>query len=407
MIVNKAILILLLTSTWIQCWAIDVNSELTGISATRNKGESYESAALKYEMLYLNLKQTKKRNKRGIEYTPKNIATSITNIDFSEIPKWDSYSNLNNAFMSGRDSQFITDENNVKRRLPWLYPQDGCFVRAALLSRILTDNNYQDTKKLFVFGKLKATTINAPDGSVSWWYHVAVVASVQDTVYVFDPSIDPSAPIKLNKWIKNLTNPVDELKFSLCDKNTYHPFSSCNNPTKISKNILLSDINYYLNLEKSNLIDLKRNIKQELADNPPWRNKIIYLADESSPKTVGGTYVKYNHYSNKVEYFILNNFNDEQVINDIPTHQNNNSHWTYIGTSFNENYVQKIMSWSEDGYVLGSVFKHNPPNYKKTVYFRLINLDTDGSYGDFPTNNQDNRYWEYLEEDYPSLLKLK
>ena len=49
---------------------------------------------------------------------------------------------------------------------------------------------------------------------------------------------------------------------------------------------------------------------------------------------------------------------------------------------------------------IGDIFIYNNPHNEDIEYFRLKPLGSDNRYWYFPTDKQDNQYWEYLGTDY-------
>lgn len=68
------------------------------------------------------------------------------------------------GFRSLRDARWLTmpGMRDFKRRSSWLYPDDGCFARAALGGQKLESWDYPRPKKLFIFGDLEVKTANSP-----------------------------------------------------------------------------------------------------------------------------------------------------------------------------------------------------------------------------------------------------
>lgn len=89
-------------------------------------------------------------------------------------------------------------------QIPFRYPEDGCYARAHEMARLLEEKGVE-SEKIFLFGNLRVETRFAPEGVVTWWYHVAPVVQVQDEVggagrVVIDPSVSSSA-LQVSEWI--------------------------------------------------------------------------------------------------------------------------------------------------------------------------------------------------------------
>jgi hypothetical protein len=140
--------------------------------------------------------------------------SSFAEATWSRVPTI-SESDLQASFEMVREEKFFTDEVARQRRATWLYPDDGCFVRAtvadSLIAKVLQSpaSPAVSTAKIFAFGNPQVRTTNSPIGTVEWWYHVAAISKVtkatsggpQDEYYVYDPAIDPQAPIPVKAWL--------------------------------------------------------------------------------------------------------------------------------------------------------------------------------------------------------------
>jgi hypothetical protein len=176
-------------------------------------------------------------------------------------------------FTEVRDSRNFTWLLNTTfpRRAAWLYPQDGCWIRAAFASHLAENRGEGPLKKLFIFGELTARTRNAPSGLVDWWYHVvSVYRTAAGEIRVIDPAIDPAKAMELDAWIRAVNTSNGAVEFSLCESSTYSPSDACAASQAPSWSILESDAQAYLDLEWDNLKVLQRDPTKELADQPPW-----------------------------------------------------------------------------------------------------------------------------------------
>jgi hypothetical protein len=158
------------------------------------------------------------------------------------------------------------------RRAAWLYPQDGCWIRAAFASSLSEKRGEGPLKKLFIFGELTARTRNAPSGLVDWWYHVvSIYKTAAGDVRVIDPAIDPAKAMELDAWIQTVNTSNGAVEFSLCESSTYSPSDVCAASQAPTWSTIESDAQAYLDLEWDNLTALQRDPTKELADHPPWR----------------------------------------------------------------------------------------------------------------------------------------
>lgn len=95
--------------------------------------------------------------------------------------------------------------------IPFHFPEDGCYMRAHEMSRILEVNGIY-SQKLFIFGKLYAEAPWAPTGWAKWDFHVAPVISVETPEgkleqRVLDPSLFDH-PVPVEEWQRKQTNQV-------------------------------------------------------------------------------------------------------------------------------------------------------------------------------------------------------
>lgn len=132
------------------------------------------------------------------------------------------------------------------RKIFWLYPDDGCFARAALANGLLEQSGFSTPKTVFAFGNLSLNTENTPDGVASWWFHVAPIVEVDGARYVLDPAVNPEGPILLKEWLDKIGTPK-KIRVAICGSGTYSPSSPCNYQTVYKPESQTR--NYYLNEE--------------------------------------------------------------------------------------------------------------------------------------------------------------
>ena len=239
-------------------------SQAQALSAKRLQDETYEQASIR----------SRENSPRilGNGYDgAQRYQTSIERLSVLEIPEISSAQEMQDHFKFVRDTKFITDSSlDFSRRSSWLYPDDGCYIRAEVASHNLVEKGYAAPKKIFVFGNLHARTKNAPAGFVSWWYHVAVTYRLGPVAYVFDPAINPNKVLTLQEWDEAIGGNSSRLQYAICDTNAVDPDSSCKEPHKRSYQAVLNEQLGFLDDEWQRLEDLHRDPVKELGDNPPW-----------------------------------------------------------------------------------------------------------------------------------------
>lgn len=206
-------------------------------------------------------------------------AKPLSQLDFSSVPQWQQrpLQQLLSVFQYVRDLRFVpwSGHQNFPRRSTWLYPDDGCFARAALVNQNLEKHKFVRPGKLFAFGDLKVKTPNAPGGSVSWWYHVVPIVRVGQNVFVFDPAIEPDHPLTPKEWFAKMADSPQNLTASVCDSYAYAPSSPCfeSDPRNASDTNAINDQMNYLDSEWARIQDLGRDPQRELGDSPPWAHR--------------------------------------------------------------------------------------------------------------------------------------
>ncbi len=123
----------------------------------------------------------------------------------------------------------IFQEMTVNGKIPFGFPEDGCFARAHEMSRELeNDNPKVMTGKVFATGLFRLENDKAATGAVSWGFHVAPFFILDNGhgrhIWVIDPSLFYE-PEPIEKWLTELTSGVkSELKeVFLTSRFIYHP----------------------------------------------------------------------------------------------------------------------------------------------------------------------------------------
>ncbi|CAN5480606.1 hypothetical protein BH10BDE1_BH10BDE1_24510 [soil metagenome] len=199
--------------------------------------------------------------------------SSFKNAHWERVPPIDS-TVMQTSFEFARDEKAHTDENLRARRATWLYPDDGCFVRAVMAADFIAKKSNVKPMKIFAFDNLTVKTANSPSGEVEWWYHVAAITKVVDAAsgtekfYVYDPAIQPKAPMEVTDWLKAMHAPNAQI--AICATDAYDPDSNCETGEADAKGRAQNEASWFLPSEWSRLEELGRDPKAELGEKPPW-----------------------------------------------------------------------------------------------------------------------------------------
>jgi len=253
---NKLLSLLLL----IPCFFF-ANSVHSNVFQYRSSNETYQDALNR-------IKKTIPNNIFARE-NPLNQKVPITEIDFSPAPKITTYEELMHMFYVIRDSRFLYEKSDFARRISWLYPDDGCFSRAAMTGIKLEKERLVRPAKIFAFGDLMIQTPYSSAGAVYWWYHVAAVVNYMGTMYVLDPALKADGPMLAEEWY-NKMGEEKNLKGIVCNEYTYDPLDYCINATVKSDAYAQRDQPEFLELEWKRMRKLGYDPEKILGDNPPW-----------------------------------------------------------------------------------------------------------------------------------------
>ncbi len=195
----------------------------------------------------------------------------IKNIDFSLAPQIITYEELLTMFYLVRDTRFLYEESSPAfgRRISWLYPDDGCFSRAAMTGIKLETEHFIRPAKIFAFGDLALQTPYSSSGEVYWWYHVAAVVNYMGTIYVLDPALKSDGPMLVDDWY-NKMGAEENLTGVVCNPYTYDPFDYCYKASTKSDAFARRDQSEYLEKEWDRMQSLSFDPMQILGNNPPW-----------------------------------------------------------------------------------------------------------------------------------------
>lgn len=238
------------------------------ISATRNVDESWQVARQR-EMLKIPHKPM-----QGFYQSAEIAAKPWLAFNSYEVKEWPSYQELKRAFEFVRDYEFLIDPIQFPaftRRVTWLYPDDGCYIRAALARQLLKAANFKELSRIFIFGNLSVRSNNSPNGWVNWWYHTALAARVGSQVYIFDPAINYHEPMKVQDWVSAQgKNYVNSFKVSTCKSTTFLPNSNCLVFDEQDDEVKFEWKTELLRLEWRRQLLLGRDPSMVLGPAPPW-----------------------------------------------------------------------------------------------------------------------------------------
>jgi hypothetical protein len=187
---------------------------------------------------------------------------------------WPSYKIIQDNFEKLRDIRYFQERPDFLRRVSWLYPDDGCWTRAAAVIKDLfgplnnSFNAYPRPAKVFAFGNLCVNTKNSPSGVVRWWYHTAPIIkdAATNQTYVLDPSIDTQKPLTMNAWVNAITSNQGECKdyvstvdsINVCNGYGSGPSDQCHANYKEEANSMLVQTEFQ-DLERERLVILGRD----------------------------------------------------------------------------------------------------------------------------------------------------
>ncbi len=237
---------------------------------------AYRDLDTPYEFYEGNLLKNSE-NEKGFDELPTAKFTALGSAklyDESKLPKttpWKDQKALQERFVQMRDARFLewARDPNFPRRETWMYPDDGCYSRAAVANGNFFKWFVPVPGKVFAFGHLRVKTRNSPRGVVGWWYHVAPVVEVGNVKYVLDPSIEPKSPLPLKDWLARMGNPA-KMKVAICGSGTYSPRDNCAKETDGLELRAKRVQQIFLGKEWARLQAMKRDPHKELGEEPPW-----------------------------------------------------------------------------------------------------------------------------------------
>lgn len=205
----------------------------------------------------------------------------VAAVKWDYTPSWDD-ADIWEQFKAIRDTPFLkaTSSGPYFRRIPWLFPDEGCYYRAwqAVNVLIKSTNRLPLPNKLFVWGDFNVLTPDHPDGSVFFKdYHVAAVVRRKSNgePVVLDPTVDRCRPLPWKDWLLRLSpqlSDYDQLGWGivLADSTAYGSMSNIRGNSPPGDDALNSDREGYLNDEWARQAALGRDPTVVLGSTPPW-----------------------------------------------------------------------------------------------------------------------------------------
>ncbi|MHB1948461.1 MAG: protein-glutamine glutaminase family protein [Gammaproteobacteria bacterium] len=239
-------------------------------SAYRAKNQDWHIAAQKH------LKHTSDEDQSivatALSWNPTTLDTQQKLLN--NVPVWPNYQTIKEQFEYLKTHHYLIDpmDANIKRIIPWRYPLDYCFERAAAAVSLYNNQALSRPAKVFAFGNLELLSAfgPAPDNILSFWYHVApVIRDKQtNTVYVLDPSLNLDAPLPLESWLKQLVELSHDrsLKVNICNGFGAVPQDVCSTASATSEKAYADELVQLLSAEWDHLQSKGINAQQVLTD---------------------------------------------------------------------------------------------------------------------------------------------
>ncbi|MES2854848.1 MAG: protein-glutamine glutaminase family protein [Bdellovibrionota bacterium] len=249
---------------------VTVYGEEAAISPAREEDESWETA-LQSELQKLSNEEI-------------SIATSADSVirsakiyaepfDVSRLPEWRHGDAALASVLATLKLERIYKEASrptFLRRATWLYPRDGCYVRASHSAQSCARAGYERPGKIFAFGSLRLVTPFASGGVQYWSYHVAAAYRIGSTAVILDPVLDPHTPLTLSQWIAKMKYRNAAVKVSVCDTWAYGVNHRCLGGTSKAERSFAYHTKKFLPLEWNNVRARGYDPFKVLGDQPPW-----------------------------------------------------------------------------------------------------------------------------------------
>lgn len=206
--------------------------------------------------------------------TPEQWAVPMEQVSsqLANLPEWRGpISGIARAFEIARDERHYSDgKHDFLRRSSWMYPDDGCFVRASHVAASLERAGLVRPGRVFAFGNLKMKTEFNSRGAVYWWYHVAAAYRSGNHIVVIDPAAHYDRPLLLEEWVGRINSKPGATKVALCDTHAYMAAQTCMGGGPEQERGQPSHQKSYLGSEWNRLSRLGKNPDVTLRQNTGW-----------------------------------------------------------------------------------------------------------------------------------------
>lgn len=260
-------------------------------SAIRAPGQSWQEALLARPLHTRASVETSAADSSEAPDSAMKVArTYDEEMDFARLPDWpyDKKKLLEVMRVVRDDRRYFHPENpKFARRALWLYPYNGCFVRAAVIAQKFEEKGLPRPGKVYAIGDLKAKTKYDQRGWVYWSYHVAPAYRVGGEVIVMDPALAPTRLLRFKEWLKLISVADSSVKVAVCSTYSYSPIDSCLRGERDQERSTVSHLISYLPDEWKRLTDLGYEAERLLGDEPPWR-PLDQLANGTESDNDGG-----------------------------------------------------------------------------------------------------------------------
>ena len=225
------------------------------------------------------------------------VRKTVATLSFANVPTW-SDADILAQFVATRDNRYLRSAQRPTflRRIPWMFPEDGCYARAEQVNAQVARAGKVKPHKLFAFGHyLRPWAEHSFEERQTWDYHVVpVVKNSSGEPIVFDAGLSPCRPLPWKEWLALLVDDLSELDnlaggwgVALGDANAYYPNSlATGEPSHEAESIQQLTEPGFLNLldwEWLRQEELGRDPYAWLGSSPPWAGYACVKASETAP----------------------------------------------------------------------------------------------------------------------------